>query len=208
MRTWAIACAVFLLLLGALLRLEYCVDHPAVPPGVQEAECLTPPPESEGGWDWLTRLGGHITRYPNAQWQGDAYTVADIAQKRDLSKYDKLVLRDRMPRHPWESSIPVFAQARIFIWQHWRDRQRAYLTLTVSSVDHTGTSHMFVEPDDGGRWRIYWRQLDDRELIEEPTAYWILWVIPQRDKSPSPLTPDQVLTRLPTNWNSAIFVEK
>ena len=189
MRTWVIACSVFLLLIAALLAVEYRIAYSTVPPGIQRSECLKPRPEGESGEDWLARLGGHITRYPNAQWQGNAFTVADIGQSRDLSKYEKLELRDPYPRHPWERSIPVFAQARTFLFRHWHDHTRGYLIFTVSSVDHTGTSHVFVEPDDSGRWRVYWRQLDRRELIDEPTAYWVLWMIPSRDDLTTPLPP-------------------
>ncbi len=186
-----IACSVFLLLIAILIGIEYRLAHPTVPPGIQRSECLKPRPEGESGQDWLARLGGHITRYPNAQWQANAFTVADIAQGRDLNKYEKLELRDPQPRHPWENRIPVFAQARTFLFQHWHDRKRAYLILTVSSVDHTGTSHIFVEPDDSGRWRVYWRQLDRRELIDEPTAYWVLWVMRQGDGPAAPISSDR-----------------
>ena len=176
MRTWAIACFVFILLLLLLLRVKYRIAHPTVPPGVQRSECLTPAPQQESGSDKFDRLGGRITRYPNAQWQGDFYTVADIAQGRDVSKYDKLVLRDKEHFHSWEMSRnPVLAQGRSFLWQHWSDRKRAYLILTMSSVDNTGTSHLFVESDDSGRWRVY-RRVVDRELVDQPTAYSLVWV--------------------------------
>jgi len=191
MRTWVITCSVFLLFVGILLRLEYRLSHPTVPPGIQRPECLKPRPEAETGKDRLTRLGGRTTRYPNAQWTGVAYTVANIAQGRDLTKYEKLELKVPGPLHPWEKSIQVFAQARGFLSQHWRDHKRGYLIFTVSSVDHTGTSHIFVEPDDSSRWRVYWRQLDRRELIDEPTAYWVLWVIPGEDKRATPLPSGQ-----------------
>jgi hypothetical protein len=202
MRTWAIACTVFVLLLLILLRIEYRLAHPTVPPGVQRSECLTPPPQEETGNDWLIRLGGRVTRYPNAQWQGDLFTVADIAQGRDLTKYDKFELRDREHFHPWERWYnPILAQARSFLWEHWQNRKRAYLVLTTSSVDHTGTSHVFVEPDDSGRWRVYRRQLDRRELVDEPTVYSVAWVIPNGwDRPGTPLpagqTPDPMKNEL------------
>lgn len=193
MRTWAIACAVVVLLLLLLLRIEYRIAHPIVPPGFQRSECLTPPPQAESGKDSLARLGGRITRYPNVQWQGDFYTVADIVQGRDLSKYDKLELRDKEHFHPWEMwRNPVLAQARSFLWQHWSDRKRAYLIVTTSSVDYAGTSHLFVESDDSGRWRVYRRHFGRRELVDQPTAYSLVWVTRQAwNKPTSPLPAGQ-----------------
>jgi hypothetical protein len=197
MRTWAIACAVFILLVAVLVRIEFRLTHSTVPPGLQRSECLSSPPQGESGNDRFTRLGGRVKRYPNAKWQGEAYTVADVAQGRDLLKYEKLVLRDPEPRHFWEDRKPIVGQARTFLWEHWRDGKRGYLVLTMTGVDHSGTSHVFVEPDDSGRWRIYSRSLDSRELVDEPTAYAVVWVKTQGWRTPgTPLpagqTPDPI----------------
>jgi len=61
--------------------------------------------------------------------------------------------------------------------------------LTLTSVDHTGTSHVFVEPDDSGRWRVYQRQLDRRELVDEPTVYSVVWVTPKGWDTPGTALP-------------------
>jgi hypothetical protein len=125
--------------------------------------------------------------------QGSAFTIADVAQGRNLSRYDKLELTDPEPKTVvarWHD--PLLAQARTFLWEHWRNRKRAYLVLTLSSVDHTGTSHVFVEPDDIGRWRVYWRGVDSREVVDSPTEYSVGWVIPgEWDKPGTPLPPGQ-----------------
>jgi hypothetical protein len=194
MRTWAIACAVFVLLLLVIAGIEYRLAHPTVPPGLQRFECLAPAPEAEAWNDQFARMGGRTTRYPNAEWTGSAFTVPDVTQGRDLSKYDKLELRDSEHLHPWERQLSnALAQARTFLWEHWQGRKRGYLMLTLSSVDHTGTAHIFVEPNDSGRWRVYWRQLDRRGLTDEPTAYSILWVIPNEGDKPGAALPnDQV----------------
>jgi|GEM_PF-6495403 hypothetical protein len=115
--------------------------------------------------------------------------------------YDKLELKVPAPLHPWQNNIPIFAHARTFLWQHWHDEKRGHLTVTLSSVDHTGTSHIFAEPDYSGRWRVYWRVLDRRELIDEPTAYWALWVVPGRDKPQ--LRSPQVLRLIHSSTNSS-----
>lgn len=192
-RAGIIAGAVLVLLVLVVLRIDYRGKHPTVPPSMMSDNCLRTVPKTESGWDRLARLGGKTTRYPNAQWQSDYYTVADIAQGRDLAKYEKFELRDREHFHPWERwRNPVLAQARSFLWEHWQNRKRAYLVFTQSSVDHTGTSHLFVEPDDSGRWRVYGRQVDRHEIIDEPTAYSIVWVIPNGwDKPGTPLPAGQ-----------------
>ena len=87
--------------------------------------------------------------------------------------------------HPTDAIGPVSNLNRE---PEWHEHTRGYLVLTVSSVDHTGTSHIFVEPDDGGRWRVYGRQLDRDELIDEPTVYWVLWV-PNGDMPATALDP-------------------
>lgn len=193
MRTWAIGGIVFIGLLSIPVYIEYRLSHPTVPPGVQRSECLVPPPKAETGNDRFARQGGRTTRYPGAHWTSEGYTVREIAQGRDLSRYDKLVLRDPDPHHFWEFRYnPTFAQARMFIWKHWQDRKRAYLKLTISGIDHTDTSHIFVEPDDSGRWRIYWRHLGPGELVDEPTAYSLMWAKPNGwDRPRSPLANGQ-----------------
>jgi hypothetical protein len=177
-RAGIIAAAVFASLLLIAVGVDFRAKHPSVPSGIESRDCLKPTPPDESPYDRFARQGGRITRYPNAQWQDNSYTVADIAQGRNLNKYDKLELRDREHLHPWEWHNPILAQARSFLWEHWRSRSRAYLVLTLSSIDHTGTSHMFVEPDDSGHWRVYSRHLDRHELVDEPTVYSVVWVIP------------------------------
>lgn len=46
---------------------------------------------------------------------------------------------------------------------------------------------MFVEPDDSGRWRVYQRQLDRHELLDQPTVYSVVWVIPNGLDAGTPL---------------------
>lgn len=188
MRTWTIACAVVIFLLLIPAAIEYRISHPTVPPGVQRSECLTPPPEAESGYDWLIRLGGRVSRDPNAQWQEDGFTSPEIAQGRNLGRYEKLILRDPEPHHSSEMSAnPIIEQARNFLWSHWQRHKRAYLMLTLTGIDNTGTSHIFIEPDDTGRWRLYRRHLDSRVLVDEPTAYSIAWVRPSAGDQPPAL---------------------
>ncbi len=112
---------------------------------------------------------------------------------RNLERYDKLSLKDAEPRAVVERSRdPLMAQARSFLWQHWQEPRRGYLVLTGSSVDHASTFHVFVEPDDIGRWRVYRRSIDQREITDLPTDYSMRWVLPgDRDKPGTSLTQSQ-----------------
>ena len=90
---------------------------------------------------------------------GRELMTADIAQARDMSLYDdgghwdcrEHSLSDTSPRN---CDLP---KVRAFIWEHWQKKQRAYIRVTVDSVDTMGTSHIFVEPDDHGLWHVAWR---------------------------------------------------
>ena len=188
-RASILAAAVFCALLLAMLSLEYRARHPSVPSAHENVGCFQVASDGESGWEQFARQGGHITRYPNARWDGSSYTVADVAQGRHMDKYDKLQIRDPEPRHPWSRPHdPTLAQARQFVWEHWRSHQRGYLVLTLSSVDRTTSSHFFIEPDDSSRWRIYARRVTGGMLLDEPTGYSVKWVIPRGWHEPaSPL---------------------
>jgi hypothetical protein len=90
---------------------------------------------------------------------GRELMTADIAQARDMSLYDdgghfdcrEHSLSDTSPRN---CDLP---KVRDFIWEHWQKKRRGYIRVTVDSVDTMSTSHIFVEPDDHGFWRVSWR---------------------------------------------------
>lgn len=46
--------------------------------------------------------------------------------------------------------------ARDFIWNHWTERRRGYVIITMASDDATSDAHIFVEPGDDGHWRVAW----------------------------------------------------
>ena len=76
--------------------------------------------------------------------EGRELKTADIAQGRELKLYDdgghfdcrEHSLSDTAPRNC------DLAKARDFIWEHWRKRRRAYIRVTVDSVDTMSTSHI------------------------------------------------------------------
>jgi hypothetical protein len=201
-RAGIVAAGVFVALMLIALGVEYFGKHPSVPPPIEARDCLTPPPPDETSNAHFARQGGRITPYPKVWKESTAYTTIDVAQGRNLSRYDKFELADPEPKTVaarWHD--PVLAQARTFIWEHWRDRKRGYLLLTLSSVDHTSTSHVFIEPDDSRRWRVYWRTVHRREIVDSPTAYSVKWVIRREwDKPgtslPEGQVPDPVIHKL------------
>src|SRR5713101_3896886 len=173
-KVWILGSAVLSLLLIVVVGLTYRT----VPPGIGPTTCLLPAPPDERPNDPFARMGGHSTRDPNIRWRNGVYTIDDVAQGRNLERYDRLVLKDPEPKavvERWHD--PMLAQARTFLWTHWQQRKRGYLILTRSSVDHMSTSHIFVEPDDIGRWRVYWRSIDRREVTDLPTDYSMRWAL-------------------------------
>jgi hypothetical protein len=43
---------------------------------------------------------------------------------------------------------------RRFIWQHWSEKTRGYVRIAMSGIDSTQTTHVFIEPADGSKWRV------------------------------------------------------
>ena len=145
-----------------------------VPPPLEAKDCTAKAPRDELPNARFDRKGGQTTP-AKVRHQGSALMIDDVEQGRDLSQYDRLELEDPSPfaSEPQTDAIP---RSRTFLWQHWHAQKRAYLILTLHSVDATGTSHVFVEPDNDGRWRVYWRIVRDmNEVSELPTYYAIEW---------------------------------
>ncbi|MBZ5507464.1 MAG: hypothetical protein LAO78_18550 [Acidobacteriia bacterium] len=174
-----------------------------VPSSLEAKDCASPAPPDELPNDRFIRKGGRTTPHVKVLRQGTALTIDNVAQGRDLLRYDRLELADPEPRAVSERrSDSVRAQARTFLWNQWRERKEAYLVLTLSSVDATSTSHVFIEKDDTGRWRVYWRIVRHHGEIDDlPTAYAVKWVLPGDWREPgTPLAkgqePDPVRHRL------------
>jgi len=50
--------------------------------------------------------------------------------------------------------------ARNFVWNHWHDKERAYIIVTCAYADAGRNAHIFIEPDNTGAWRVVWRWED------------------------------------------------
>jgi hypothetical protein len=161
-----------------------------LPPPIELVDCSGASPPKELPNARFARKGGRTTS-SKVFFQKRALTVKDVAQGRDLSRYEPLTLTNTKPATVVErKSDPILPSARTFLWQHWHDRKQGYLILTLSSVDATSTSHVFVEQDNTGRWRVYWRIVRHMDVDDLPTYYSIEWVIPSGFRQPGKPLPD------------------
>jgi hypothetical protein len=167
----------FLLALLAPFLVSQEVDR-HMPPAV-EAKACTRAPKNELPIDRFARKGGRETKVTVRPDKG-LLTVEGVEQRRDLSLYERVDLGSVN-----KDTASTFPDARLFLWQHWSNRKSGYLTLTGSSVDATSTSHIFIEPDETGRWRIAWRIVRDNGRIHDlPTYYAVDWVRPAGWRKP------------------------
>ena len=165
-----------------------------VPPPIEAEDCNARPEEDELSSESYARKGGRSTKVPVLRERG-GLTMADVGQGRDLTKYDRLELVE--PGQGTASPVErgrVEPNARLFLWEHWRDRRPAYVTATFSSVDAISTFHVFVEPDSGGRWRVAWRIVRHNGQVDDlPTLYAVEWVTPRGWEEPgTPLAAGEI----------------
>jgi hypothetical protein len=178
---------IFLLL--AVLSSAYAQQN--VPPPIEAADCNVAAPSKELPYARFARKGGRTTA-SKILFQGGVLTVKDVAQGRDLGKYETLTLTN--PKHMTvveSKHDPVIPRARMFLWQHWHDREQGYLILTLSSVDATSTSHIFIEQDKTGRWRVSWRIVRHMGQVNDmPTYYSIAWMTRAGFRQPAKPLPE------------------
>lgn len=156
-----------------------------LPPPIESPDCSVAAPPKELPNARFARKGGRTTP-SKVLFQKGVLTVRDVAQGRDLGGYETLTLTNPRPTTVLErKNDPIIPRSRTFLWQHWHDHKPAYLILTLSSVDATSTSHIFVEQDGTGRWRVSWRIVRHTgEVNDLSTYYAIEWVIPAGFRRP------------------------
>jgi hypothetical protein len=187
----------FYLLLALLATLSACshlrhagmdspVEAPAaiqtgshLPPPLEAKDCGASKDKRELPKDRFARKGGKESE-ASGLWSGNLLTVEGIEQGRDLNRYERLDVSLTAPWPPVDiQSAPTTVRARSFLWEHWRGKKPGYLTITGSSVDATSISHIFVEEDETGRWRVAWRIVHHTGHINDlPTYYGVEWVRP------------------------------
>jgi len=80
-----------------------------------------------------------------------------IFEDRDMRKYDNFGQQGclseelRKDRNRCEQSM---TRTRQFVWTHWKTQKRGYVAVTRGSNENTFTTHLFIEPDDKGKWII------------------------------------------------------
>lgn len=142
-------------------------------PQAVEGKPCTQAPKDELPIDRFARKGGRETNAAVRMEKG-LLTVTGIGQGRDLSLYERANFGSAT-----DYDENANADARVFLWEHWTKQKPGYLTLTGSSVDATSTSHIFIELDEAGRWRVAWRIVRHNGLIHDlPTYYRVDWVRP------------------------------
>lgn len=118
----------------------------------------------------------HSTTAPAFVDKTGALTTASISEGRQLSAYadgghfDCRQFTEMALKRPEAAKKKVAASlrsAREFIWTHWQTKKRGYVRVTRNSVDATGTSHLFIEPDAEGHWQITWRIVRQHALIKD-----------------------------------------
>ena len=167
------------------MLLGSAVAQNRVPPPIEAQNCSAGSPSAELPNARFQRKGGRTTASKVLFEQG-VLTVQDVAQGRNLSRYEQPILVNARPKTVVERKHdPTLPRARDSLWQHWPDHKQAYLILTLSRVDATSTSHVFVEQDDSGRWRVSWRIVRHRGEVDElPTYHAVEWVVPAEFRRP------------------------
>ena len=85
-------------------------------------------------------------------------TSTEITQKRDMSQYSQKYFdcaEVRLKTAPKSNCDENEIQS--IIWQNWLDKKKTYVVITRNSVDAFASNHIFIEPDESGKWCIVWR---------------------------------------------------
>lgn len=168
--TLSLAWGVGLVVLAADARSEV-----PPPPAVS---CESPAPAHESHRARLTRKGWRQSRAPILN-EGAWLTTATIAQGRHLGEYRIDQMLDPEMTMAYEGRTRYrdsYRKARDFLWRHWVARRPAYLMLTGQAIGAVTTTHIFVEAEDSGRWRVAWRIVRSNGVVDDlPMFYGVEW---------------------------------
>jgi hypothetical protein len=97
-----------------------------------------------------------------------------IFESRDLSLYDDGGVQgcgvELVETH--SACTRSLENARRFVWEHWKKRKRGYVAIAMSSAEHgKWTTHLFIEPDGNGSWRVDARWVPMRRDAEKLEHY-------------------------------------
>lgn len=96
-------------------------------------------------------------------------TKEEIFQARDMTLYDlgKAFSNCAVPSSKYNKCKKEKIKAREFIWNHWKAKKRAYIAYEWTGADTGGDIHIFIEPDDKGRWFFALRSTGDLRFMLE-----------------------------------------
>lgn len=94
------------------------------------------------------------------------FTTEDLIQNRDLSLYDSGGEFSNCFNHGFDDSEfkkcrKQLSEARSFIVKHFKDKKRGYILYEWSGIDSGSETHIFIEPDDRGKWHLVLRSAGD-----------------------------------------------
>mgnify|MGYP006919286041 CR=1 FL=1 len=88
-----------------------------------------------------------------------------ILQGRDLSLYEKADANKECRTYTCSEK-----KQREFVWSHWQNKKRGYISSSISGIDFHNTEHIFIEPNEKGEWLIIWKMVRNdifgNEIIE------------------------------------------
>lgn len=82
---------------------------------------------------------------------GREITDEEIFQGRDISQYNKA---DTSKSGSYKSTQK---KMRNFIWKQWQNKKRGYIENRLAGIDAGQTDHIFIEPDEEGKWKVVWK---------------------------------------------------
>jgi len=107
------------------------------------------------------KSGGSVIRVSIAPagsaFDGYGHYQVDPADGRDLKEY---FWGGWVEECTWKQGrelrrcLRIRDQARKFIYDHWRSKERAYIAIDFPCTDCFPTMHVFIEPNEAGEWRI------------------------------------------------------
>lgn len=99
-----------------------------------------------------------------------------IFEGRDTSLYDDGGLqgcgRERREADPLNCERSM-EKARRFVWEHWKKRKRGYAAVADASDRAEWVTHLFIEPNADGSWRVDARTVPMLRDPIDPEHYWL-----------------------------------
>ena len=113
----------------------------------------------------------------------------DLGGSADTCAYIEAIEKQCQSKRDW---------ARLFIFEHWKEKKRGYISVGYRCTDCSPTDHFFIEPDGNGEWRIAIRFETNDGIHRLPTAFGIKFRRPTKEERERE-SPTRVLSLLDEN---------